>query len=256
MSRIGILGSCVTAQAFQHRERPEKWRLEKPSLYVARTSLVSLMSPVLLAEPALLDLAEAKHERSWMEKDFTRSFWSDLKQSRLDLLVLDFIDERFDLLEARTPEGPGYKLDTVEFAPAQATLERLGYRRLRRFTSIASALWQRSAKLFLDRMRTDHPGVRIALHRAPLLDEFEDGKPFPVTDWWAHNDEYFVLFSRMLGTYEQTFLSLGQGVDALSVDPAYRYLRRGHIWGEAPYHYGDAYYVQLVDRIRELGRHG
>jgi hypothetical protein len=254
VSRIGILGSCVTAQAFQHRARPEKWRLEKPSLYVARTSLVSLMSPALPAEPTLLDLAEAKHERSWMEKDFTRSFWDELKQSRLDLLDLDFIDERFDLLEARTPQGPGYKLDTMEFAAVPATLEQLGYRRLRRFTSIVSALWQRSAKLFLDRMRTDHPGTRIALHRAPLLDVFEDGKPSAATDWWKRDLEYVASFSRMLETYEQTFLSLGQGVDALSVDPACRYLRRGHIWGEAPYHYGDAYYVQLVDGIRELRR--
>jgi hypothetical protein len=39
------------------------------------------MSPALPAERSLLDLAQAKHERSWMEKDFTRSFWDELKQS-------------------------------------------------------------------------------------------------------------------------------------------------------------------------------
>jgi hypothetical protein len=50
----------------------------------------------------------------------------------------------------------------------------------------------------------------------------------------------------------QAFLVLRDGGVALSVDQAYRYLRRAHIWGEAPYHYADARYVQLVDRIREL----
>jgi hypothetical protein len=254
VSRIGILGSCVTAQAFRHRERPEQWRLEKPALYVARTSLVSLMSPPLRPEPALLDLATARHERVWMEKDFTRSFWDDLAKARLDLLILDFIDERFDLLIAATPAGPGYKLCTTEFDQAATDLDALGYRLLPRFTPVAAKLWRHSAKLFVDRMRRDHPTVAMALHVSPLLNVFEDGSPPAPTDWWIQNADYVTTVSKMLESYEQTLLSLDSGAVALSVEPAYRYLRRGHIWGEAPYHYSDAYYVRLIDRIRELAR--
>jgi Family of unknown function (DUF6270) len=187
-----------------------------------------------------------------MEMDFTRSFWDELVAARLDLLILDFIDERFDLLQAATPAGPGYKLRVAEFDLSRAELGRLGYWRLPRFTPVVSALWRRSARLFLDRIRSDHPRVRVALHTAPLLDMFEDGKPSVATDWWVRDTEYVAALSKMLEVYERTFLSLDDAVAVLMVDQTHRYLRRGHIWGEAPYHYGDAYYVQLADRIRGL----
>jgi hypothetical protein len=110
------------------------------SAHVARTSLVSLMSPPLRPGPVLLDLATTHHDRVWMEKDFTRSFWDELAEPRLDLLILDFVDERFDPLVGATPAGPGYKLCVSEFDQIATELETFGYRRLPRFSAEVTPL--------------------------------------------------------------------------------------------------------------------
>jgi uncharacterized protein DUF6270 len=89
---IGIFGSCVTRDLFDHPAL-------RPSLghYVARCSVVSAV-----ADPVATDEDSVVVPSAWQRRrvlaDFQKTCFAQFAASVLDRLVIDLIDERFDLL--------------------------------------------------------------------------------------------------------------------------------------------------------------
>ena len=123
--RIGIFGSCVTRDLF---EDPAV----RPSLarYTSRSSLISAV-----AQPVALDAERVRLDSSFQRRcvieDFGKRFLAELASERLDWLVVDLIDERFDVL--RTPSS----FVTRSSAYQSAGLDENGYACIRRLTGEA-----------------------------------------------------------------------------------------------------------------------
>lgn len=275
--RIAILGCCVSREAFQHRGGEEDWRLPRPESYIARTSLVSLMSPPLPVPPGLLRSVPVQWERLWLKRDFDRSFWRKLAELRPAALVLDFVDERFDLYAARTAQGEAYKLAVREIAVwgrrrplsrlarllrprevaatgTRSDLPALGYRLIARESEEAWRLWTAAADAFLERMARDFPDTRLLLHRAPLLDRFADGGPIDLEQTrhgWSGPGTLVSGFGPILRRYYEHLLVRRPDLETLDVPEREHALRRGHPWGEAPFHYQPGYHRYLAAALGE-----
>lgn len=279
LPRIAILGSCVTRQAFVHRERSEDWRLERPVLYQARSSFVSLTSPPLEAPAPLLTAIKDPFEQRATRDDFQRAFWQRLAAAKPDLLVIDLVDERFDLLAAATAERPRYatlsewvahwdrlerrrglkilrRLRTRFGLKRPAGLARFGLTRLRRLSSEVEQLWHSAAESFAERLRTSHPRLRVVLHQAPLATRFEDGSERPQDDqaWWMKRPQHLEAIRDLFAGYGQRLRGLFPDAALLETPAETHLLARRHVWGEAPWHYADPYYQALVREIRRLAR--
>ncbi len=278
--RIALLGSCVTRQAFRHHEGAEPWRLDRPVHYQARTSFASLVSaPLAPPEPLLAAIADPFEQRS-MRDDFQRTFWSRLSASEADLLIIDLVDERFDLLACEQDGDTRYatlntQIDNWDRAArkrarrrflgrlrrrlaevtANAGLPTLGFRRLRRLSGDVNQVWQAAAANFAQRLRDDYPRLKVALHLAPLPETFEDGGPGDARradNWWVRRPAHLVAVREMLGNYGRQLRELFPNAAVLQPPPEVHLLKRRHHWGEAPWHYGEAYYQELVKQIRAL----
>lgn len=276
--RIAILGSCVTRQAFRHNQGREAWRLERPVHYQARTSLVSLTSPPLAApEPLLASIADPFEQRSTRD-DFERSFWQRLAASQPDLLLIDLVDERFDLLRAPAQDAPRFATlsDLVERwhstelrrsgrrllrrlrgrlgLQRPTGLARFGLTPLRRLTSEVEQLWLASAASFVERLRATHPRLRVVLHLAPLPTGFEDGsdRPLDPAAWWLRKPQHLEALRALFARYAARLRELMPDAALLEAPPETHLLGRRHVWSEAPWHYGDLYYRALTDRLRRL----
>lgn len=275
---IGILGCCVSREAFQHRGGEESWRLPRPDPYAARSSLVSLMSPPLPVPPGLLRSVETPWERMWLKRDYTRSFWRKLAQEAPACLVLDFVDERFDLYGAQTPEGEAYKLAVREIAvwarrrrplsrlarllrrrrtggapPDRGGLPAIGYRLIPRESQEAWDLWTAAADGFMARMRREFPRVRLLLHRAPLTDRFADGGTIDMTTnrhGWSGSGDLVSGFGPLLRRYYDYLTDRHPGLETLEVPESEHLLRRNHPWNEAPFHYQEGYHRYLAEELR------
>ena len=280
--RIAVLGSCVTRQAFLHNEGPEPWRLERPVHYQARTSFVSLVSPPLEPPEPLLAAIASPFEQRATRDDFQRNFWSRLAASQPDLLLLDMVDERFDLMAAgETPRYATLNDQISTWDQQQRTrarrrllarlrrrfakvagdglqrvgLQRFGLRRLRRLSLEVNQLWQGAAAGFAERLRAEHPRLRVALHLAPLSDTFADGDradPRDAAAWWERKPEHLGALRNLLGSYGQRLRQLFPEAPVLQVAPELHRMARRHPWGEAPWHYTTDYYRELVRQIRGL----
>jgi hypothetical protein len=96
--RLLILGSCVSRDIFEFCEAGDFEIVE----YFARTGLASL-SAAPAVDQAALDQIISPFQRRVVGYDMDKSFWQKLESLSFDLLLLDFIDDRFDLL--RTKDG-------------------------------------------------------------------------------------------------------------------------------------------------------
>jgi hypothetical protein len=282
--RIAVLGSCVTRQAFLHHEGPESWRLERPVHYQARTSFVSLLSPPLEPPEPLLRAIPDPFEQRAARDDFRRSFWSKLAASQPDLLLLDLVDERFDLLAAAAAADGEPRYATLSgmietwdheqrkrarrqllprlrrrFAKVAGVslqrvgLQRFGLRRLRRLSLEVNQLWQGAAAGFAERLRSEHPRLRVALHLAPLAETFADGARADPRDrgtWWEQKPQHLAALRTLLSSYGQQLRQFFPEAPVLQPPAELHRMARRHPWGEAPWHYTTDYYRALVRQIR------
>jgi hypothetical protein len=238
--RLGIFGSCVTRDLFEDPAlRPGLVR------YASRSSLISAV-----AAPVALDAGRVRldspFQRRCVIEDFGKSFLAELEHDRLDWLVVDLIDERFDVL--RTPDS--YVTCSSAYSSAGLADED-GFARVRRLTGEAAVLVEQAAAAFAERVTAVLPAERVIVHRARWMTRYRDGErvhDFPAdrADFAGHHnaalDHAYDLLERHLGTPATIALEDG---DRHVADA-------GHRWGLEPYHYDAAYNATALDRLRAL----
>ncbi|RYC13955.1 DUF6270 domain-containing protein [Ciceribacter ferrooxidans] len=97
---MSIIGSCVSRDAFDVKAGPQ---LPNVKFYAARTSFGSAFVkerfPLSLSEIDPNGTIASQWQRRMIERDFDKTLICALEQfQRHDTVILDFIDERFDLL--------------------------------------------------------------------------------------------------------------------------------------------------------------
>ena len=238
--RLGIFGSCVTRDLF---EDPAL----KPSLarYGSRSSLISAVAPPVGLAAERVRLQSAFQRRCVIE-DFDKRFLAQLERERLDWLVVDLIDERFDVL--RTPAS----FVTCSSAYDSAGLrDGDGFARVRRLTAEAAGLLERAAEAFAERVTAVLPAERVIVHRAHWMTRYRDGEQLHAfaddrADFAAHHN------AALVHGYDALEHHLGGRAATIALDGD-RYLAdANHRWALEPYHYEPAYNAAALVRLREL----
>jgi hypothetical protein len=251
MSRIAIIGSCITRDLWPIRGDPEGL------LYVSRTSLPSLFSaPIRRFRPAKTPPGGLKrHQHRALAADLQKTALAALVAFRPTHLIFDFIDERFDLVAADGAiathswelEVSGY-LAQPAFKSARsiprlsAACERLWTGGAAEFAAFVRATPLKDARLILHcarwaPMRRDRTGRERALPTVEIL-------PGRETDLRAHN--------RLLEGYEAEFRMLMPPMAEVAA-PESRIADDAHRWGLSPFHYVPSYYQDIWRQLEALG---
>lgn len=91
-NKILIFGSCVSRDIFN---LPNNYQLTN---YYARSSFASIMQPVFI-DHAIAQRIKSSFQSKVVNADMKKIFLQELKEQNFDILFLDFIDERFNLLK-------------------------------------------------------------------------------------------------------------------------------------------------------------
>lgn len=239
---IAIFGSCVTRDVF---EDPAL----RPSLghYTARSSVISAVAPPLPIDEGRVVLDSA-FQRRCVLADLHKTFFDSLAADPPDLLVVDLIDERFDLLE-----GAGTVITVSSALQAAGLGENLhpGLRPLRRMSERGCELFDEAARTFAARAAEIVPPERVVLHRALWAERYTDGErthPFP-----QPRLELCRLQNVMLDRgYDALADAFGDGVRTLRLDPAEHLADADHRWELEPFHYEASYNHEAARRLQEL----
>lgn len=256
LPRIALLGSCVTRDAWMLPELVPS----QPAIFIGRASLASLSMPEGAVNP-LASLARTlplpgTFEARCLRANLEKTAISQMSEARPELLVLDLIDERFDLIaygDAVFNESPEW----IGIRGHLASSAGVG-RRIPRLSDEAWTLWRDG----LDRLRAAFDsGVlapsRLILHACLWAGHtLEDGVPqaLPdrceiiegrVTSRALHCDLLCRMYDAVLARFPE----------AAVIDPPAR-LRiadPSHRWGAAPFHFIPDYYRALVVAAEALG---
>lgn len=245
MEKICIVGSCVTRDI---------WRVvgqEFKGKYFARTSFISMMSP-----PVHVDIADIKldsdFQRDTVLADASRTALQWIMENKPDKLIIDFIDERFDVFDI----SGTYLVRSVELLES-GLVERVfpTARLIDRMSAECTELWQRATAEFVEFMQNHSPSTKIILHKARWSSEYTDGvavasfgdkmvlmgREISLADYNAMNEGYFRIAELVFD-------------DIVSVEapPHLQMASKTHAWGISPVHYVDEYYQEIWRQLNSI----
>jgi len=148
--------------------------LHDPSGRFSFSSLVSLMHPV---GEGMTVQAKNKYRQLMVAHEIENQFWIAMKERKPDFIILDLIEERFDLIAC---EG-GYltKSDAldeceIEWKSRGQTGKVPQMEVVARDSEFCTQLWQDSAAAFLHRMESEFPETKIVLVKNYLAEKVGD----------------------------------------------------------------------------------
>lgn len=236
-----IFGSCVSRDLF---EDP----VLRPTLghYAARSSVISAVSA-----PVALDAERVGLDSAWQRRsviaDFHKTFFTSLAALEPDWLVIDLIDERFDLLRL------GGSLVTRSSALQSANLngQLAGSELIKRMSHEGCTMFDDAARTFAARVTEVVPASRILLHRALWCPRYRDGDRVR-----SFEERRFTLCQSQNDMLNQGYDALAEALGAvgavIAVDPGAHLADAAHRWELAPFHYEQAYNEHARRRLREL----
>jgi hypothetical protein len=239
---VGIWGSCVTRDTFEIGGS-----FNGPLAYHARSSWVSQATSAEEQPPVSIPTGAGFADRM-VREDLEKSVLSQLATKNPDVVVIDLIDERFDLVSVG---GAYYSMndyyERLELEPSmrEASEDVLAFRDDARDKAFAEAVRQLVPQ-WLEAL----PETRFVLHLAWYTARSADPeRPFyasaPTAVAWCNE--------RLAHHYRCLIEAFGGRLHVVEADRE-RFLVADpeHRWGLAHYHYVPDYYAEILTQILEV----
>jgi len=241
--RFAIFGSCVSGDIFRlNRE------LGELVSYHSRCSLLSLMSPPLEFDDDDLEWP-SNFARRVVKADFEKTFFDDLEALKCDVLIVDFVDERWDLLRL----GDSMVTCSANLMKMGVDrLSRLGFARVARKDARTQELWRDACARFASTLRERLPDLQVVLHKVVGAYRCRDGEEFcelaPFADGIPLAD-----VNPMLEDCNACFRSHMESLLELDLPRTYA-ADKNHSWGISPFHFEERYYKDAANFLSSCGR--
>jgi hypothetical protein len=236
-TRVFIYGSCVSRDTFEHLD-PEQFELVQ---YVARQSVLSATTrPVeLMAPPS----AASRFQQRMLDGDFRSSLRPLLQQyaNEVDVLLVDLTDERLGVY--LLPDGTVVtrSVELIESGAEQSLPQ--GTRYVQFGTQQHFEYWSGAIRALGDTIRQAMPHASVALLNVPWAEWSESGAPTP--------DSFGVTAAQANPVFASYVEAAREalGAHVVSLDPADVVSGPHHPWGDAPFHYAERVYLDIVRRL-------
>lgn len=237
MSRLGIFGGCVSRDVLNYTVPEDRLSL---AFYTARCSFASLAGKPYVQHQVLKKVS-SEFQKNQISADMHKTFFRTVSASNLDMLLMDFISQRYPVMSDRDGGLLTMSNDYMRSAPRP-----LEGRIIRHTTDMYSKLWLRGFEKFSSAME------RLGKFDKIFLSEL----------FWTKNSGCNVPFSpdilaavdkenEYLASLYEKFASIF-GKDKLIVYPAELLVADPlHRWGHTPYHYAQPLYHFTLAHLKK-----
>lgn len=253
---ITILGSCCSRDILEYLPS-DTYDI---SLYIARTKIVSQLSSPAVVDKEL-SLSSSFQKRLVMN-DLLKYQWESLNEKHGTFCIIDFIDERFNLLKIGI--GGGNSSVQTTFITKSNELISSGYLEGKRYTEMQynyeDSQWKIDGQnintyleTWLQHILRYYRPQKIILHKAYLVNTFfnKNGELESFSKPYLINNEKVNLLLHYLYDYTEQYLNKTFFSKIKTIDLCDKYhADQSHKWGLAPMHYQENYYVEAADLIK------
>jgi hypothetical protein len=240
-TRLLIYGSCVSRDILNYqRDKTQLVLID----YYARSSIASLGAQSI-EMPAVVQNITSKFQRRMVERDIRKDFLKNLVNLHFDLLLIDLIDERFNLYV--TPQGKACTL-SVELLTSGFSCDSDGGSRCYFGSEQFWHLWQAGWLVLLNKLRSLGVLDRLLVNQVFWGSQTEKGGNFEPHYSSRQIDSANQFLDRMYQRIKadipsNQFLKFDHGLMTGSIK---------HTWGISPFHYVDAYYQAAIEQLTLL----
>lgn len=225
--KIGILGSCISRDIFREMKLDHL-----VNEYRARTSIHSITQSES-ADISRINFPESNFQSNMVKYDFEKT---ELDLDNCDYLILDLIDERFELI---TNFGSVVTLSNeLKGSNKIGSLSRYVFRG----TDKDLEFWRIAVKKFSEMI-----DIPIILHKSRLSNKLNHEDREILVD-----HSYINSMNQKLINYEKILYEELEIIGTINVDSNLLISDVDHVWGYSPYHYIYEYYEEAMRQIFEI----
>jgi hypothetical protein len=241
-SKILICGSCVSRDAF-NPDFPLAEEFEVVD-YVARSSLATALSEGRV-EGINFDAIESPFQRKMVISDVQHGLREVLRRSEYDVLILDLIDERFDLFVS---EKNAICTLSNELVSSGFRAEKEPGVVIKSASEDFFRLWEKGWERLVGELRSTYSLDKLHVNKIFWAESITDGTNFLPSygDLDVERANAFLarLYSRMREDIaDAQFLVFNKNV--FQGAPHHR-------WGKSPFHYVDEYYMTFLSKLSDI----
>ena len=246
---ISIFGSCVSRDIFEEDSN----KVFSLKTYVARHSIVSAVSKGIECNLENIMLS-SKFKKEAVYHDFIKDSFQRLASDHSDYLLLDLIDERFDLIECNIN---GRRSIVTYSAELQESNYLEKFKVIKKTQHNKKFLFNRghenqiylgrvNLKQYLDKFCEEilkiYKPSNVIIHRARMLDYYigKDGKVYKFKSNYIRNNKKVNMLIEYMYDYIADKLV---GCKIIDLCDNF-YADENHKWGLAPMHYQKEYYTE------------
>lgn len=226
---ILIVGSCVSRDIFNFKES-QGMNVVK---YFARSSFISIMNPVSV--DLNLDNIESSFQRRMVKADLRSSFFDEIEGVSFDFIMIDFIDERFDVLAF----FDGFCTVSSELLSSGLSVDK--EKVIKSGGGDWENLWKASFKDFYHEFIKRYPLKNILINKVYLSDVDDKSCSF--------DNDYVLLENKKLKFMYDYASSLIESSLFIHYPDNLFVGKNDHKWGRSPFHYIDELYFHSIDEI-------
>jgi|GEM_PF-3383372 len=244
MKKILIIGSCVSRDAFEFFDASQFSLVD----YVARSSLASAFSVLPFSGVDLGNIASA-FQRRMVETDLCKGLESIIRNSEFDYILLDAIDERFDI----------FKSDVGEICTLSGELKLSGYfsdgnnkagKIISSGTSDFLFLWEQGWKRLINLLWELGAIEKLFVNGVYWSSCLEDGSSFDS----VYTESYIEMANSFLA---EIYSIMRRDLKESQIIGFSQNDLRGstqHRWGVSPFHYTPNVYQEIARTVSDIGK--
>lgn len=235
-----VFGSCVSRDGFEYCNKNNLI----PYGYTARYSASRIAFPAI-DKNFDLSLLTSQFQRKIVKRELENNLFADMEGHPSDFVVIDFIDDRFGLVEI---EEDIYVTNSFELRNSQ--LVNTDSKKIPAQSELFFELWSKGIDLFLKEMDSKNLLNKIIVNAVFWASKFEDGTSITgYPDKRVETSEYIKGFNFLLEKqYEylrsklcpEQFIYYPEHLLTASLE---------HKWGRSPFHYSEEFYHFFLKKI-------
>jgi hypothetical protein len=236
MKKVLIFGSCVSRDAFEYAE-PGEFEIIG---YYARSSLASLATQPKI-DKEILKKIESKFQRKMVEADMAKTFWQVLDEAEFDIFVMDFIDERFHLLEQN--DGA---ISTISTEYKNALNGEMPGHQISNMSDKKFELWAKSFQKLIGKLTHRKIVTKLVINKVFWSNKTDSGAS--ISGFTLEQINNTNAFLNKLYLEAEKFITPSFFIE---YKENLLYCDSNHKWGIAPFHYNDSFYKMTLWHLQK-----